>query len=66
MVDNNYLPQDAVKSLAKLPSREVLLAQVVGTIAAPLTSFVGVLNERIRSFLGVLQAIADKKKESSN
>lgn len=66
VVDNNYLPQDVVKNLATLPPREVLLAQVVGTIAAPLTSFVGVLNERIRSFVCVLQAIADKKKESSN
>lgn len=34
--------------MGKLPSREVLLAQVVGTIAAPLRSFLYVLNERAK------------------
>lgn len=34
--------------MGKLPSREVLLSQVVGTIAAPLTSLLYVLNERAK------------------
>jgi large subunit ribosomal protein L10 len=59
--DNRYMSKDDVKKLASLPPREILIAQTVSAIAAPLTGFVCVLNERIRSFVGVLSAIADKK-----
>ena len=38
------LDADGVKALAALPPREVLLAQVVGTLAAPVTGLVTVLN----------------------
>ena len=61
--EEKYLSLDEAKKIATLPSREVLIGQVVGAIAAPLTGFVGVLHERIRSFVGVLSAIAEKKKE---
>ena len=47
------------KALATLPTREQLLAQVVGTIAAPLSGLVGVLNANLRSFVIVLQAIKE-------
>lgn len=50
-----------VESLAALPSREVLLAQVVGTIAAPMSQLVGVLQQKVASVLYVLQASAEKK-----
>jgi large subunit ribosomal protein L10 len=35
-----------IVAMGKLPSREILLSQVVGTIAAPLTSLLYVLKER--------------------
>jgi large subunit ribosomal protein L10 len=47
--------------LASLPSREMLLAQVVSTFQAPLRGFVGVLNASLRDLVGVLDAIKDKK-----
>lgn len=50
-----------VDSLAALPSREVLLGRVVGTIAAPMSQLVGVLQQKVASVLYVLQAYADKK-----
>ena len=65
VLDSKYLSKEEVKRIASLPSREVLIAMTVGAIAAPLTGFVFVLHERIRSFVGVLAAIADKKKEQS-
>ena len=65
VIENNYFSAAKVKTLASLPPKNVLIAQTVSAIAAPLTGFVGVLNERIRSFVGVLAAIADKKKESN-
>ena len=49
----------AVKALATLPSRDHLLAQVVGTIAAPLSGFVGVMGANVRSLVQVLSAISN-------
>ena len=54
-----------VESLAALPSREVLLGQVVGTIAAPMSRLVGVLQQKAASVLYVLQAYADKKGQAA-
>lgn len=50
-----------VDSLAALPSREALLGQVVGTIAAPMSRLVGVLQQKVASVVYVLKASADKK-----
>ena len=58
------LSREDVMTLAKLPSREVLTAQVVGTIAAPLSGFVRVLNGNITQFMYALNAIQDKKGEA--
>ncbi len=55
------LSREVVLELAKLPSRDVLIAQVVGTIAAPLSGFVRVLNSNITQFLYALSAIQEKK-----
>jgi len=52
---------EAIKDLVKLPPKEVLLAQVLGTLQAPLTNFVGLLSAIIRNFLYVLKAIEEKK-----
>jgi len=48
-------------ALAKIPPREMLLGQLVGTIAAPLSQVVGVLNQKAASLLYVLKAIEEKK-----
>lgn len=50
-----------VEALASLPSREVLIAKMLGTMNAPITNFVGVLAAVPRSFLTVLNAIGEKK-----
>ena len=49
-----------VVALADLPSREVLLAQVLGTINAPASQTAGVITSGIRQVLNVLQAYVDK------
>jgi large subunit ribosomal protein L10 len=46
LVEKRFFPGEEVIMLGRLPSREVLLAQVVGTIAAPLSAFLYVLKER--------------------
>jgi len=50
-----------VEDLAKLPSREVLLAQVLGTMNAVPTNFVSLLANTIRPLLYCLKAIEEKK-----
>ena len=54
-----------VQQLASLPSREILLATLVGTIAAPLTQLVGVLQQKVASVVYVLKAIQDKKEQAA-
>jgi large subunit ribosomal protein L10 len=61
MLEKMVLTQKAIEQLGNLPSREVLLGQLLGTIAAPLTGFVTVLSDIPRKFLRVLMAIKDTK-----
>ena len=50
-----------VKALATMPPREVLIAQVVGTMAAPLTGLVTVLQGTISGFVRALNQVAEHK-----
>ncbi len=50
-----------VQELANLPSRDVLLAQVLATMNAPVTGFVNVLAGNVRSIVTVISAIKDSK-----
>ncbi len=52
-----------VKALASLPTRDQLIGHLVGTIAAPLTGFVGVLGANVRSIINVLNALAQQGNE---
>jgi large subunit ribosomal protein L10 len=61
VIGRSVIPAEDVVSLAKLPSRHVMLGMAVGTIAAPMMGLVGVLNQKVCSLLYVLQAIERKK-----
>ena len=50
-----------IKQLARLPSREDLLSQLLSVFNGPARSFVTVLSAVPRDFLGVLNAIKEKK-----
>lgn len=56
---------EEVKALSKLPSRDALLAKMLGSMNAPITNFVGVLAAVPRSLVQVLGAIQHKKSEES-
>ena len=58
------LTADDVEKLASMPPRAELLGTLVGTIAAPLTQLVGVMNQKVCSLLYVLQAVKDKKENA--
>jgi large subunit ribosomal protein L10 len=57
--DGNFIGADDVKVLAALPSKDQLRGQLVGTLAAPLTGFMRVLNGNLTGFLYALEARAD-------
>jgi large subunit ribosomal protein L10 len=52
-----------VKSIAELPPREVLLAQVLGTIHGPGRQVAGIVASGVRQVLNVVQAYVDKLEE---
>lgn len=55
------LSAEEVVALAKLPSREQLLGQLVGTLAAPVSGLVRTLNGNLTGLMYALNAISDKK-----
>lgn len=61
MMNGKPLTLDEIKVLAYLPSREVLLGQVLATINNVPTGLVRVLNEIPRGFLNVLNALKEQK-----
>lgn len=62
-ISGKSLSCSEVEQLADLPSREIMLGILVGTVAAPMTRVVGVLNQKLLSLLHVLKAIEDKKSQ---
>jgi large subunit ribosomal protein L10 len=64
LVEGKVIDAAGVKALASLPPREVLIAQLLGTLQAPLTGFVRVLNGNINNLVYALEAIR-KQKESA-
>ena len=64
LVDGQILTAEAVAQLAKLPSREELIGQVVGSVQAPLYGLSAVLNGLLRSLVAALSAIADQRSEA--
>lgn len=64
VVESKIVDVDGIKALANLPSKEVLIARVLGGLNSPIAGFVNVLNANIRGLVVALNAIA-KKKESA-
>lgn len=58
--DGVLVDKSKLEFLATLPSREQLLAQVCGTLKAPITSYVGIMNQLLVRFLWVLKQASEK------
>jgi len=54
-----------VEALAKLPSKPVLLAELVGAIEGPISGLVFTLEGVLRDFVMTLQSIADEKEKAA-
>ena len=60
MMNGSALSADQVRSIARLPARDVLHSQLVGTIAAPLSGLVRTLNALIAGLAIQLQQVAEQ------
>lgn len=60
-LDEQLLNGASIARIATLPSKEVLLAQVCGTLQAPLAGCVRVLNMQIIRLLWTLKQVGDQK-----
>ena len=60
IMENRFLAFEEVETLAKIPSKEELLAKLVYSIKGPISGFVNVLAGNLRNLIGVLSAIKNK------
>jgi len=66
MVSGSVIDAEGVRALSELPSREQLLAQVVGGIQAPLSGLVGVLTGVMRGLVTVLHGRQEQLEGSAS
>ncbi len=60
-VDNAYVDKSGIKALASMPSKEELVAKMLGSMQAPLANFAGVLNNLLSGIVRVLDGVAKSK-----
>jgi large subunit ribosomal protein L10 len=65
VLGSRTIDADGVTKLATLPSREVLLGEVLGAIVAPLSTTAGLFDAPLRDVAGLVQALADKRGDAA-
>ncbi len=66
VLDGKLLGQEDITALAKLPSKDVLIGQMLSVLNGVPTGLVQVLSGVPRTFVYALQAIKDQKEQSAN
>lgn len=61
LVEGRVFTPDQMKQLADLPSREALIAQLMGTLQSPVAQLVGIMQAPLQQLLGVLEAYKNKQ-----
>ena len=65
LVEGRVFGADQVRQLAELPSREVLIAQLLGTLQSPMAQLVGAIQAPIQELRGLLEALREKKEKEA-
>ena len=65
MVEGRVVSLAEVEALASLPSREELIAKLLGTMQAPIAKFVRTLNEVPGKFVRTLAAVRDAREKAA-
>jgi large subunit ribosomal protein L10 len=63
LIEGRVAPPEEVKALATMPSRQVLLAQILGEIQTPGGQVMGSLLGLLQQMLGIIQARVDQLAE---
>jgi large subunit ribosomal protein L10 len=61
ILENKFLNKAEMSALAKLPGKQELYAQIVGSLNAPISGFVNALAGNLKNLVYVLKAIEGKK-----
>lgn len=62
---NSVMDANGVQALATMPSREELLSKLLGTMQAPIATFVRTLNEVPTKFVRGLAAVRDQREQNA-
>lgn len=62
IVDGKLATPEDIKIIANIPSKEVLISKMLGSMMSPMSGLVNVLNANIRGLVVALNAIAEKQK----
>ena len=65
VLGSTAIDAEGVTRLATLPSREVLLAEALGAITAPLSTTAGLFDAPLRDVVGLVQALIDKRGDAA-
>jgi len=60
LVEGRVFDRDQIRQLADLPSREVLLAQLLGALQSPVGQLVGIMQTPVQQLIGALNAYKEK------
>ncbi len=60
IVEGSYQNKNSLITLSKLPGKDALVGQVVGSIAGPLYGIVGTLNASMQNLISILKQASEK------
>jgi large subunit ribosomal protein L10 len=63
LIDGRVMNPSEVRQIADLPSREVLIAQLLGTLQTPIGQLASAMQAPLRELLGLLEAYKNKQEE---
>jgi len=63
LLDNELVDESTLVKLSKLPSKDILLSQLMGSMMSPLTSLVFVMNGTVQALATVIQRYVEKTEE---
>jgi large subunit ribosomal protein L10 len=61
LIEGNVVSAESVKAIASLPSREELIAKLMGTMLNPIRGFMAMANAPAGAFARAVKAVADQK-----
>ncbi|RJP73226.1 MAG: 50S ribosomal protein L10 [Candidatus Zixiibacteriota bacterium] len=62
ILEGLFVPSTDMDMIKNIPSREVLLSQILFLVQSPISGLLGTFNEILRTFLSVLEAVIEKKR----